>query len=557
MLKGKNIFSIALIVVFILSLFLRFYKLSSYPVGFHVDEASKGYTAYSLLHTGKDDNNNFLPLYIDIFGDNSPSGYHFLDIIPVSLFGLTEFAVRFPGAFTGALSIFAIFLLSYSIFKDKKISLLSAFLLAISPWHINLSRASSESIVALFFILLGFASIIWSIHAQKIKFIIAGAFLLSISFLFYQTPRAFVPLLFFALVVLCFSIWKTKLNNRFKKIFICAFILLLAFDFALIFLISGGTGRFTQVNIFNHPETRLVLEEQIREDGVSQTSTFITRLFHNKITNYFLTYTYNYFEYFSLNFLFIKGLPAWYSIPNIGVFYLIEMPFILLGLGLLAFNKNKTYLILLIWLILGPAVAALTVDEHNLQRALVMYPVLEIIAAYGIIYSISKVKNNKKIMITILAILFFVNSSYFFHQYFIHTKVHQTWYRNNGFPKMIDLIKNNYNNYDYIVSTRSQGGYPLFLFYLKYDPKKYQLEESPKDKSYKGFGKFIFVPDICPFTSKNPLIPKRNKTIFIEDGSCKEVAILQKVPFEYVLREDGTKAFRIVYLQNNQILSAK
>src|SRR3990167_4239447 len=160
---------ILLFIIFVAGAFLRFNNLSAIPAGFQMDEASKGYSAYSLLKTARDDNNIFFPFNIDIFGDNSPAGYHYLTIIPVAIFGLTEFAVRFPGALFGAFSVLAIYLLAYSIFQNRKIGLLSALLLAISPWHINLSRASSESLVALFFIILGFSLIIWSLRTQVVK----------------------------------------------------------------------------------------------------------------------------------------------------------------------------------------------------------------------------------------------------------------------------------------------------------------------------------------------------------------------------------------------------
>lgn len=554
MLKNNKLTFFLLGIIFILAVFLRFHNLSSFPVGFHVDEASKGYTAYSLLKTGKDDNGNRFPLYIDIFGDNSPSGYHVITIIPVALFGLTEFAVRFPGALFGSFSILAIFFLSYSIFEDRKISILSALLLAISPWHINLSRASSEGIIALFFVMLGFALILWSLKAQIVKHLILGSSLLSVSFFFYQTPRVFVPFIFLAFIFFFFLIWKIKVKSYYKKVFILSFALMLLLDLVLIFVVSGGTGRFSQVNIFNHPETKLVIEEQIREDGVSGVDIFITRLYHNKGINFFLTYLSNYFEYFSPNFLFIKGLPDWYSVPNMGVMYLLEMPFILLGVGLLAFHKKRIYKIPLIWIFLAPTIAAVTVDPHNLQRALAMYPALEIIAAYGLIYFLTNVVRQKRLaIVSVVALLFIFNIFYFLHQYFVQTKVHRTWYRNNGFSQMMELVNKDYGNYDRVIATRSGGGYPLFLFYSQYDPLKYQTEGSPRDRDYRGFGKFIFVPDICPFTSKNPLIPKKVKAIFIEDGSCKENKNLHKVHFTYILREDKTKAFRVVYVKDDQI----
>ena len=348
MLNNRKIFLIILLAIFSVGIFLRFYKLTSYPAGFQMDEASKGYTAYSLLQTGRDDNNNILPLTIDIFGDNSPAGYHYFTIIPVAILGLTEFAVRFPGALFGAFSVLAFYFLAYSIFQDRKIGLLSALLLAISPWHINLSRASSESLVALFFIILGFSLIIWSFRTQAVKHTIIGTGLLSISFFFYQTPRLFVPLLFLALLIFFLRIWKVKLNIEYKKVLIYSFILLSLFDFVLIFIVPGGTGRFTQVNIFNYSETKLVLDEQIREEGISGTNVLVTRFFHNKPVNYSLAYLSNYLEYFSWNFLFMKNLPPIYFVPSMGVMYLVELPFVLFGVLLLALHKKRVYRIPLI-----------------------------------------------------------------------------------------------------------------------------------------------------------------------------------------------------------------
>ncbi len=535
-----------LILILFLALFLRFYKLAEYPVGFHMDEASKGYSAYSLLKTGRDDNNNPFPLYIDIFGDNSPAGYHYITIIPIALLGLTEFAVRFPGALFGALSIFACYFFAYTIFEDRKISLLSALLLAISPWHINLSRASSEALIALFFIILGFSLLFWSLKKRTVRHLIFGTILLSISFFFYQTPRVFVPLLFLAVGVFFFLVWKIKVHSHYKKAFICSFLLLSLLDFVLVFLVSGGTGRFTQVNIFNYPETKLVIEEQIKEDGISGTSVLATRFFHNKVVNYSLAYLSNYLEYFSWNFLFMKGLPPWYFVPGMGVMYLIELPFVVFGVLLLAFHKNRLYKIPLIWLILAPTTAAIGIDVNNLQRALVMFPILEIIAAFGLVYVFSNIiKQRRLIIMGFTTLLLLLNTVYFLHQYFIHAKVYRPWYRYNGFKEMILTVKKSYDTYDKIVITKSMGGiYPLIQFYMQYDPGVYQEEGSPKDREYMGFGKFFFVSFDCPSLEKSKKLPEADRIIYVNRGSCKSDTRYRET---VILREDGTEAFRVVY----------
>lgn len=547
-LSKKSVF-IFLLTIFVLGTVLRFYNLTATPAGFQMDEASKGYSAYSLLKTGRDDNNNLLPLNIDIFGDNSPAGYHYTAIIPVAVFGLNEFAVRFPGALFGSLTILAFFFLVYTLFNNKKLSLLSSFLLAISPWHINMSRASSESLVALFFIILGFSFVFWSIKTQRIIHVTLAMLILSLSFLFYQTPKLFVPILFLTLLIFFFRNWKFKINSAYRKSLIFSFLFLSLLVFSLFFIVPGGSGRFTQVNIFNAIETKLVIDEQIKNEGVIGTSPLISRIFHNKIIGFTQTYTSNYLKHFSFDYLFVKGLPPLYQIPGIGVFYLVSLPFTLLGLFLLLVNKNYLYKIPVLWITIGPLAASISNESNNLQRSLVMYPMFEILTAFGILYLITKAK-NRKAWLPIISILFILNFIYFHHQYFTLSKAFQPWYRNNGFAEMMKIVNKNYKDVDKIITTKSGGGYPLFQFYTKYDPIKYQKEGSPKDKNYKGFGKFFFTPDDCPFISKDPLIPREGKLIFVEHGSCKETKALNNINYLYVLRVDGTKAFRIVYLNN-------
>lgn len=550
--KGRTF--LLLILIFLLGFFLRFYNLSQIPAGFQMDEASKGYSAYSLLKTGKDDNNNFLPLNIDIFGDNSPAGYHYLAIIPVAIFGLNEFAVRISGALFGSLTIFSFYFLVFAIFRDKKISLLSSLLLAVSPWHINMSRASSESLVALFFIITGFAFIFRSISKQQIKQIVYGTIFLSLSFLFYQTPRMFVPLFFVILLLYLFNNWKFKIDSIYKKSLIASFIFLLVLVCALFFIVPGGKGRFTQVSIFNAAETNLVIDEQIKSEGIIGNSTFTARLFHNKILNFSQTYLSNYLKYYSLDFLFIRGLPPLYQIPSFGLFYTVELPFVFLGVFLLLSSKKKYFKIPLIWLFVGPMTAAIATDTNNLQRALVMYPMFEILVAFSLIYLFTNVtKQNVKLWTGLVIVLFLLNFIYFTHQYYVLSTVFQPWYRNNGFSEMMKIVNKNYDKTDKIITTKSNGGYPLFQFYSKYDPAKYQKEGSPKDKNYKGFGKFLFSPENCPFTAKDKLLPRKGKLIFIEDGSCRDDDFLKNADYEYVLRVDGTKAFKIVYFPNRKI----
>lgn len=538
---------VLLLVVVLLAGFLRMYRLESYPVGFHIDEASLGYNGYSILKTGKDEHGNRFPLYIDMFGDNRPSGYHYLTIAPIAVFGLNEFAIRLPGALFGTVSVLALFFLVESLFGSSIVAITVSMLLAISPWHVVSSRASSEAIVALFFILSGIGIIVRSLNRKKIYLLTFGFIFLIASFFFYHTPRIFVPLLLICIIVL---IWKSlNLYSRtFKLTGLIFSIALLGVSFLLIFIVKGGTGRFNQVNIFGFPETKLVMEEQLREDGTRAVLPIITRVFHNKVVNYSETFISNYLGYFSGNFLFMNGgRPLWYKVPNVGMILIIELPFIIVGFIYLFIQRNNLMKIPLIWLFIAPIIASITMDDiPNVQRSLSMFPMLEIVAGFGIVTTVTFfVKKKWNIGILFMGLVFLLNVAYFLHQYFVHGFSHETIYRFNGFKEMVLSVKDVYNDFDNIIVTKTSGGtYPHVLFYMKYDPFTYQMEGSPKDKDFGGFGKFLFAKEFCPSINGSDLFPKTGRILYVNSGSCV-ISPLQKQ--KKIYREDGTLAFIIVY----------
>ena len=539
-----------LFVILLFAVVTRFYNLSAVTSGFHIDEAIIADNAYSIMQTGKDTDNNFLPLQTEQFGDFNPTGYAYLAIIPIKILGLTIFAARSVGAALSVLTVLGVFLLTYSIFERKNLSLLTALLVALSPWDIVLSRSTEETVSALVFIVFGFASLIWGIKKEKVRYLLLAAAALFISFFMYFTPRLFVPLLLLAFFIPV-KYWYQKRKALFTKVFIGCFIFLSVTALFLVVGVKGGASRANQVSIFGFPETQLVMAEQIREDGSQGTSALITRLFHNKPLNYSLTFTRNYLQYFSGAFLFTDGgLPIWFRVPGMGLVYLIELPFILYGLYWFFREKRSWSFIVILWLLLAPVIAALTVDDiPNVRRALIMVPMLEMLTAYGVLAAYKNIprKIQKAAVIFFIVILSF-NSLYFFHQYFIHSPIHQNWYRNAGFGEMVAAVKKDYSSYDKVIVTKSLGGiYPLILFYMQYNPATYQQEGFPKDRAYGGFGKFFFAEAACPSKDRDLRFPNVKKTIYVDNGNCPDYPALSGIKHTYVVGKDGVKIFRIVY----------
>src|SRR3990167_10476958 len=143
---------VVLIVIIFVASVLRLYKLGSVPPSLYWDEASLGYNAYSILKTAHDEHGKFLPLTnFGAFGDYKPPGYIYAAVPSIAIFGLNEFAVRFPSAFFGVLTVILVYLISRKIFESEIISQIAALFLAISPWHLQFSRGAFEANLGLFF----------------------------------------------------------------------------------------------------------------------------------------------------------------------------------------------------------------------------------------------------------------------------------------------------------------------------------------------------------------------------------------------------------------------
>src|SRR5690348_13812268 len=108
---------ILLCLIVLLAVFLRFYQLGINPPSLTWDEVAWGYNAYTLGIDGKDEFGHFLPYTSFIsFGDYKPPVYAYLTVVPVWLFGLTEFAVRFPSALFGTLTVLVTYFLVKELF---------------------------------------------------------------------------------------------------------------------------------------------------------------------------------------------------------------------------------------------------------------------------------------------------------------------------------------------------------------------------------------------------------------------------------------------------------
>src|SRR3989338_1755390 len=198
----------------LISVFLHFYKINQVPPCLNADEAAFGYNAYSILKTGRDEYGKFLPLRFESFKDYKLPIYTYLSIPFVALFGLNDFSTRALNLVIGLAFIPLIYFLTKELFKNEKISIISAFLTSLSPGIYILSRHAHEGVIGTFFVLLSFLFLIKYIKQPKLSnFIFTNLFLLLNAFS-YQTGRVYLLFFFLLELYLLFFIIKPKIKEK-------------------------------------------------------------------------------------------------------------------------------------------------------------------------------------------------------------------------------------------------------------------------------------------------------------------------------------------------------
>lgn len=551
-----SVITIILCSIVTVGFLLRVSFLDQYPHGLHRDEAFLGYNAYSLLETGRDMAGNVLPVHLRSFL-YSPAGYSYFSIPFIMLFDLNVFSVRFASAIFGSLTIVITYFFVRELFADYRfkysLGLLSSFLLAINPWHINLSRTATENVPVVFFVTLGvFVLLKWNVTG-KYLYLIFGFISFLITIFLYQAPRAFLPIFIPLFAIYLFN----KLEKKRLVVFASAFFLVIILP--LVFILSSNdlSLRIRTVSIFSTQGTQLMLDQYIREDGVSGVLPIITRVFHNKIFGYLNIFFQNYFSHFTYNFLFTDaGFPDRYRVPAVGLLYIIELPLIVLGIWKIVGLNIKLALFLLGWIILVPVGSALTFDDvPNLQRTLIIFPALSIVSGLGIISLYEavqkKIRRFRRISLAILITIFAMQLIFYLHQYYFHAIKYRPWYRQDGYRQLVQKVNNQIKDYKYAVITNRESAPTIFfLFFDKYDPEKFQQETSSiimHDFDRVSFGKYKFSEEECPLGIKNidgveKLVGERG-VLYVNSWLCKKEDGAKII--DVIERSDSSDVFQI------------
>jgi 4-amino-4-deoxy-L-arabinose transferase-like glycosyltransferase len=482
MLKNNKLTSyIVLALIVLVGFFLRFYQLGSNPPSIDWDEASIGYNAYSILKTGADEYGNKLPVALRSFDDYKPPVYVYLAVPSVALFGLNEFAVRLPAALIGIVAIIVVYffvkeiLLNWDKNKRECISLASAFFLAISPWHLQFSRAAFEGNVGMFFLILSLLFFFKAIRNKYFYLIFAISFVLSTYS--YHSFRLINPILLLVLLVLFY-----KQLIKQKILVIISLVIIAVFSSAayLSFFSPVGSGaRLSMVTVFSDPV--LQMKSAVNVEIAKKNNDLVGEIINNRRLIFIPTIISGYFDHFNFDFLFLHGDGGvQHHAYNMGMLYLWDFPFIVLGILFLLKKINRRILMLFVLFLLAPIPSAITTGTPHPVRAISMIPAFQIFSAVGFVLILSTLFKNRNRLIGIAIGLIIVtclifNIKYYLESYYVSTPIKYGYFWQYGYKEALNYAKNNESKFKNIIMTYEYDQpYIYYLFYNKIDPAWYQ-----------------------------------------------------------------------------------
>jgi len=251
---------ILLVSIIAVASFLRLWQLNAIPPGLYPDVAINGNDALDVIntHTPK-----------VFFPENNGREGLFINLIALSfiIFGPSIWAIKIVAAIIGILTVPGLYLLSKEIFRHTRfsekqaetVSLLSAFFLTTSFWHIHFSRIGFRAICIPLILVFSFYFLFKAFRTRRILPAVIGGGIFGLGFYTYTSFRFAVLLLLIVLIywlVQCLKSRETKTYLKLGSAFLIA-VFVIAIPIGIYFLQhpSDFIGRAEGVSIFtkNNP----------------------------------------------------------------------------------------------------------------------------------------------------------------------------------------------------------------------------------------------------------------------------------------------------------------
>ena len=363
----------------------RVIAIRTFPGGVHADEAFSGYEAWSLLNYGVDSWGYHNPVYLTVWGGGMSVLNSYLMLPFIKLFGLNTLTVRIPQMLLGILSVYVLYCLLMRTYSTKT-ALLGSFLLAVSPWHIMVSRYGMDANLAPAFVLLGIYFLV--VGLEQSRYFVISAMFWGLGLYAYAAVWIFVPVFLAVSIVYCVYVRSIKLSLQ----TVLSAVVLLAMALPLLIFVAVNLGIVPEIKSAVISVPKLI---EFRGDELELRDLPSNLILALKI--FIKQYDYN----------------IWNTIPYFGLYYLFSTPFVIIGAAVSAKNavralKRREFsfdVLLMIWIIIAFASAVL--QRTNFNRINAVLPAMFILLANGLIWCCDKAKHNVYYIIIFVYILCF------------------------------------------------------------------------------------------------------------------------------------------------------
>jgi len=200
---SKYFYTVVSVVMLVLALILRLYKLSDIPRGLHVDEIGMGYDSWCIAHFGVDRYLNSFPMYLSNYGGGQSALYCYITVPLILLGGFTPLMLRLPSVIFSMLAgIFGWRLVR--IVSGKRASLIYLFIYLTIPYFTQAGRIALDCNL-----MLGLSVIMLNVleyclrdenYGKRLGFAILGI-VTGITFYSYALSDVVLPLFYLFLVI--------------------------------------------------------------------------------------------------------------------------------------------------------------------------------------------------------------------------------------------------------------------------------------------------------------------------------------------------------------------
>ncbi|MBM3255703.1 MAG: glycosyltransferase family 39 protein, partial [Candidatus Omnitrophica bacterium] len=198
-----SVYSLWLVLILAVGFCIRFYRLGALPINH--DEAHTTLRSVILLR------NNYCVSYaqfpVSCFYGKIPSPFPLLVAVASRWLKSLEGIVRLPAVIFGTLTIWLVYRLVKE-WLDKRTALLSAFLLAVFPWHIMQSRVGVEVILTPFCGALVFYLFSKAVKKQNVIYLYLSSVMVSIAAFWTYTASQ----VYLAVYVMCCLMLRKELS---------------------------------------------------------------------------------------------------------------------------------------------------------------------------------------------------------------------------------------------------------------------------------------------------------------------------------------------------------